>query len=175
MHLALFGAFLRVGILGYGGGPASIPLIHKEVVENYQWMTEDEFGDILALGNTLPGPIVTKLAGYIGYEKAGVPGAINGVAASSLPTVILMIGLFVALSNFQDQAWVDGVTNGVLPVVTVMMGVLTWNFIKRSKKDFGWKVLMLFITVGIILIEFVNIHPAIVIITLFAAALLQKK
>ena len=64
----LFLAFFRVGMLGYGGGPSSIPLVHQEVVKKYGWMDDDEFADVLALGNTLPGPIATKMAGYIGYR-----------------------------------------------------------------------------------------------------------
>jgi len=64
--LHIFLAFFRVGMLGYGGGPASIPLVHKEVVDKYKWMNEDDFSDVLALANTLPGPIATKMAGYIG-------------------------------------------------------------------------------------------------------------
>lgn len=55
-------------MLGYGGGPGSIPLIHKEVVDKYEWMSDEDFGDLLALANTLPGPIATKLAGYIGHR-----------------------------------------------------------------------------------------------------------
>ena len=70
-QLDIFIAFFRSGILGFGGGPASIPLVHKEVVGNFGWMTDDEFADVLSIGNTLPGPIATKMAGYIGYRVGG--------------------------------------------------------------------------------------------------------
>lgn len=174
MQWRIFLAFFRVGMLGYGGGPASIPLVHKEVVEHYKWMTDEEFGDVLALGNTLPGPIVTKLAGYIGYKKGGALGAVNGVIAIVGPTGVLMIALFAVLANFQDAAWVNGITNGVLPVVTVMMGVLTWSFIQKSTKDLGWVRVLFFIIFGLLIISVLNVHPAIVIVLLIAAALLQK-
>ena len=64
--------FARTGVTGYGGGPSTIPLIEYEAVQKYKWMTEDEFGDILALANTLPGPIATKMAAYIGYKVNGL-------------------------------------------------------------------------------------------------------
>lgn len=67
----LFISFLRTGLLGYGGGPSTIPLVHKEVVHQYKWMDDEEFGNVLALGNSLPGPIMTKMAGYIGYRIGG--------------------------------------------------------------------------------------------------------
>lgn len=171
----LFMAFLRVGLLGYGGGPSSIPLVHKEVVEKYQWMTDDEFSDVLAIGNTLPGPIATKMAGYIGYRLAGISGMFNALIATTLPTVILMIALITSLVSFRDLPAVQGMTNGVLPVVAVMMGVLTWSFVERSKKDFGWLKTIVLILITIVVTEIAGIHPAIVIGSLILIALLKKQ
>ncbi|MBU9711710.1 chromate transporter [Evansella tamaricis] len=170
----IFMAFFRVGMLGYGGGPASIPLIHQEVVQKYEWMTSDEFSDILAIGNTLPGPIATKMAGYIGYRISGVTGMINAIIASVIPTVILMIILLTSLASFRDYPWVQGMTHGVLPVVAVMMGVLTWSFIERSKKDFGWWKVAALVALSVVLIQLIGLHPAIVIAVLIAMVLLKK-
>lgn len=133
-YLNLFIAFFRSGILGYGGGPSSIPLVHKEVVGNFKWMNDEEFGDVLALGNALPGPINTKMAGYIGYRVAGILGMLVAILSSILPTIILMIVLLTSLAQYKDQPWVQGMTKGVLPVVAVMMGVLTWQFFSSSKR-----------------------------------------
>src|SRR4051794_36642614 len=69
MELAI--GFARTGVTGYGGGPSTIPLIEFEAVKKYKWMNEDEFVEILALANTLPGPIATKMAAYIGYKVKG--------------------------------------------------------------------------------------------------------
>ncbi len=84
-QIDLFIAFFRSGILGFGGGPSAIPLVHKEVVTIYKWMNDEEFSDVLALGNTLPGPINTKMAGYIGYRVGGVIGMINAVLSLDCP------------------------------------------------------------------------------------------
>src|SRR5699024_159914 len=78
----IFMAFFRAGMLGYGGGLSAIPLMHKEVVVTYRWMDDDEFSDILALANTLPGPINTKLSGYIGYRLAGMKGLLHALIES---------------------------------------------------------------------------------------------
>ncbi len=99
----LFLAFLIPGILGYGGGPASIPLIEHEVVKNYEFLTTTEFGEILALGNALPGPIATKLAGYIGYHVAGTPGAIVALIATIVPSLVAMILLLGLIMKFKDS------------------------------------------------------------------------
>ncbi|WP_449538028.1 chromate transporter [Ferdinandcohnia sp. Marseille-Q9671] len=173
-QLQLFLAFFRVGMLGYGGGPSSIPLVHKEVVEKYKWMNDDEFSDVLALGNTLPGPIATKMAGYIGYRVAGIVGMINAVLATIVPTILLMIVLLTFLSSLKDQPWVQGMTKAVIPVVGVMLASLTWDFFKKSKDSLGWKFAIVIIVVSFVLIEFVGIHPGIIIAVLLVAALAKK-
>lgn len=156
-------AFLRVGLLGYGGGPAAIPLIQREAVDTYKWMNDEEFSDILAIGNTLPGPIATKMAGYIGYRVSGYSGMINAVIASVLPTVVLMIIFLLSLASFREYGWVQGMTNGVLPIVAVMLGLLTWGFIEKSKNDLGWLTVVLLAVVSALLIEWLGLHPAVLI------------
>lgn len=80
-------------MLRYGGGPSSIPLVRAEVVTKYRWMTDEEFAEILAIANALPGPIATKMASYIGYEQAGILGAAVAVFASVAPSLILLMAL----------------------------------------------------------------------------------
>jgi len=77
----LMGFFLS-NVLGYGGGPASIPLMYQEIVNHYHWSSDQQFSNILALGNTLPGPIATKFAAFVGYDVAGIPGALIALAAT---------------------------------------------------------------------------------------------
>ncbi|CAI9385700.1 MULTISPECIES: chromate transporter [Bacillaceae] len=171
----LFLAFFRVGILGYGGGPSSIPLVKNEVVDKYKWMTDDEFSDVLALGNALPGPIATKMAGYIGWQVKGVFGMIIAIIASVVPTILLMIVLLTFLNSFKDKPWVLGMTKAVVPVVGVMLGVLTVDFLKKVNTRFGVKLTIGLVVASIILLVLLNIHPAIVIGVVIVISLLSKK
>lgn len=168
----IFIAFFRSGLLGFGGGPSAIPLVQKEVVDTYQMMTNEEFTDVLAIGNTLPGPIATKMAGYIGYRVGGWLGLINALIASVLPTVLLMIFLLATLKQFKDFHFVKGMTNGVVPVVTVMMGVLTWDFLKKSKESLGWIVGGIILAISLVGMIVLKIHPGILIAALLVIALL---
>jgi len=170
----LFYAFLKVGLLGYGGGPSSIPLVHKEVVERYKWLSNDEFADILALGNTLPGPIATKMAGYIGYRVAGLIGMVNAVLASIVPTILLMIILLTSLTSFKDLDWVKGMTKAVVPVVGVMLAVLTWEFFENARKGLNWGKAILLTIISLVLLEFLQVHPGIVIAILLGVAIARK-
>ncbi len=155
--------FTRAGILGYGGGPASIPLFYKEAVERYKWVSHEEFGDIVALGNTLPGPIVTKTAGYIGYRVAGLLGCLAAVAATVIPTVLLMVLLLGYLYQIQDASWVKGMTTAIQPVIGVMMFVLAYSFFKDSWKSQGRLLTLLLVAVSLVVLQIFGWHPAILI------------
>ncbi|MCU9612971.1 chromate transporter [Caldibacillus lycopersici] len=173
-YLNIFIAFFRSGILGYGGGPSSIPLVYDEVVKRYKWMDDEDFSDVLALGNTLPGPIATKMAGYIGYRVGGIVGMLVALIATILPTAVLLILFLTVLQAYKDIAWVNGISKAVVPVVGVMMGVLTWDFIKKSKGYFGWLMTTVLVIVSLIVLQVLSIHPGILIAGLLAAALLKK-
>lgn len=175
MHKDLFIAFFRAGMLGYGGGLSAIPLMHKEVVKTFKWMDDDEFSDILALANTLPGPINTKLSGYIGWRLGGIWGLINCICATVLPTAILMTLLLTILNVYKGKPWVQGMSKGVLPIAGVMIGVLAWDFIKKSKTQLGWLQTIIFIAISIVVMQLLGIHPAFLIIALILSALFTKE
>jgi len=167
----IFIAFFRSGILGFGGGPSTIPLVKKEVVDIFKMMNDEEFSDVLSIGNTLPGPIATKMAGYIGYRVGGWLGLINALIATVLPTVVMMIILLASLNEFKDFDFVKGMTNGVVPIVAVMLGVLTWDFLKKSKKTLGWKIGSIILIASFVAMILLGIHPGIVIAVLLVLAL----
>ncbi|MFD2044854.1 chromate transporter [Ornithinibacillus salinisoli] len=163
----IFLAFFIPGILGYGGGPASIPLVENEVVKRYEWMSVQEFSEVLALANSLPGPIATKMAGYIGYEVGGVFGATVGVFATVAPSLLIMIALLGVLYKYKDSSKVKRLTMFVRPVIAILLGLMAWRFFFESYDGIGlWHTLIL--TIGsYLLIERVKIHPAFVIIGAF--------
>lgn len=168
----LFAAFFRVGILGFGGGPSAIPLFHAEAVKKYDWMTEDEFSDTLALANTMPGPIATKMAGYIGYRIGGIVGSMTALIALVVPTVLMMILLLGALQQFKGVEWVNSMSAAVVPVVAVMLGVMTWDFVKKSGQSLGWPRAALLLGISVLLMEILHIHPVVLIIGILLIVLL---
>ncbi|HSP21525.1 MAG TPA: chromate transporter [Planococcus sp. (in: firmicutes)] len=168
----LFAAFFRVGILGFGGGPSAIPLFHAEAVKKYDWMTEDEFSDTLALANTMPGPIATKMAGYIGYRIGGIVGSMTALIALVVPTVLMMIVLLGALQQFKGVEWVNSMSAAVVPVVAVMLGVMTWDFVKKSGQSLGWPRAALLLGISVLLMEILHVHPVILIIGVLLIVLL---
>ncbi|ASN04141.1 chromate transporter [Virgibacillus necropolis] len=159
----IFLAFFIPGILGYGGGPASIPLVENEVVERYEWMNVQEFSEMLALANSLPGPIATKMAGYIGYDEGGILGAIIGVFAAVAPSLIIMILLLGFLFKYKDSSRVKRLTQYVRPVIAILLGVMAWQFFAESSEGIGiWQTALITIS-SYLLIERMKVHPAFVI------------
>lgn len=128
----LFIGFARATLLGFGGGPSIVPLYENETVNTFHWMTKEEFGQALAFGNALPGPIATKLTMYIGYKVAGWPGALVALAAVTLPVGVAMIALFAVLGRFKDSPYLKGMVAGIRPVVFVMLAMLAYDFARYA-------------------------------------------
>ena len=164
IYVEIFLAFFIPGILGYGGGPASIPLIENQVVSTYGWMTTAEFSDTLAIGNALPGPIATKLAGYIGYEQGGILGAFVALFATVGPSLILMLLLLSLLYRNRNSPRVKRLSSFVLPAIAILMADLTFDFFSTSVKGISWLPTIIIAIISYFAMERFKIHPAIVIV-----------
>ena len=159
----LFLAFFIPGILGYGGGPASIPLVEHEVVEKYEWMTTQEFSEVVAIGNSLPGPIATKMAGYIGYTEGGIVGSIVTMIATVAPSLILMVFMMAILMKYKDEPEVKNLTKVIRPVIAILLAFMTIQFAQESVEGIGIAYTVIVMVVSFVLLEKVKLHPAFVI------------
>ncbi|UOR13980.1 chromate transporter [Halobacillus amylolyticus] len=164
LYWKIFLAFFIPGVLGYGGGPASIPLVENEVVSRYGWMNVQEFSEVLALANALPGPIATKLAGYIGYEQGGILGAAVGVFATVAPSLIIMVFLLGLLYKYKDSPKVQRMTLYVRPAIAILLGLIAYRFFAESQAQIGWIQMLLIAGSSYLLIERMKVHPAFVIL-----------
>lgn len=160
-------AFLIANLLGYGGGPASIPLVYEEVVNRYGWMTDAEFSNVLAVGNTLPGPIATKMATYVGYQVAGWTGSMVAVAATVLPSGIALIFMINLLRKFRESKAVKGITLLIQPVIAILMLRLTMDIADDAVQSVGIVQSLLIAAVSLWALHVRKIHPAIVIVAAF--------
>ncbi|NGQ97144.1 chromate transporter [Brevibacillus sp. SYP-B805] len=163
LYLQIFWAFFVANILGYGGGPPSIPLIQAEVVDHYHWITNEQFGEILALANALPSPIATKLGGYIGYEVGGVTGAIVALLATIAPTGIAMIALIGFMNLFRNAPQVKAMSQSIRPIIAVLFAVLTYQFFLSAIEQAGWMHTLILAAAAYFFLERKKAHPAMVI------------
>ncbi|GGL50469.1 chromate transporter [Sporolactobacillus putidus] len=163
LYWQIFLAFFIPGILGYGGGPASIPLIENEVVSHYHWMSVTTFSNVLAFANSLPGPIAPQMAGYIGYVQGGVAGSLIAIFATVAPSLILLILLLKLLYKFKDSPKVKRLTMLIRPIIVVMLGMMAYNFFAASKQASGWLPLIVIGALSFILMQRFRLHPAFII------------
>ncbi|AET66574.1 chromate transport protein ChrA [Desulfosporosinus orientis DSM 765] len=154
-------AFARASNLGFGGGPAVVPLIQIEVVERYHWMTNSEFTDALAVGNTLPGPIATKLAAYVGYQEAGWLGAVVANIGVVLPTALAVVLLARFLMKYSNSPVLKGMLKGVRPVVVVLIAQTAFEMGKGSFPNLTtWGIAL----ATVASLYWLKLHPAIIIL-----------
>jgi chromate transporter len=129
----IFILFTRVAIFSWGGGPASLALMQREVTAA-GWVTSSEFADAVALGNALPGPIAPQVSAYVGYKLAGTPGAIAAATGTVLPTTVLMLVMVVLFFGVKENPFVAAMLRAVRPVV---VGLLLWTAYDMARAVLG--------------------------------------
>ncbi len=100
--LKLFLVFLRVGFFAFGGAYSFLPLLEKELVNNYRWLDEREFSEVVGMAQMFPGALSIKFATYAGYKVAGIPGAIVANVGNILPPVLCMLLVSLVYSKYRD-------------------------------------------------------------------------
>ena len=120
VYFYLFIIFFKVGVLGFGGGYAILTLIFQDV-QAFGIMSAHEFANLVALSQVTPGPIAINAATYVGYNAAGVPGAVLATVAVSLPSFILCMLVLLFLHKFQTNKVVMGVLAGIRPATVGLM------------------------------------------------------
>ncbi|MDY0404988.1 chromate transporter [Virgibacillus sp. 179-BFC.A HS] len=164
LYWKIFWAHFISNLLGYGGGPATIPLLEHEVVDHYHWQTTAQFSEMVALGNALPGPIATKLAAYIGYDVGGIIGSIIALFATIAPSLIMMIALLGLLMRYKNSPKVKAMTQYVRPTIAVLLAVMTYDFFFQSYETAGLLHTLLIGVVGYFALEKWRISPVYVVL-----------
>lgn len=135
-YIEIFKHFLMLGAISFGGPAAHIGYFHQKFVQQLQWLSQEKYGQIVALSQFLPGPGSSQVGFAVGYQKAGLLGAITAFIAFTFPSVILMIALAQLSHQLSDSSYFYGVTHGLklLAVVVVTDAVITMfnSFCKTS-------------------------------------------
>ena len=119
-HLAMFYLFFRIGLLGFGGGLAMLPLIFQGV-QDFGFMSRQEFSNLVALSQITPGPVAVNAATYVGYNYSGFSGAAIATLGVTLPSFILMFFVANLVMKYYGTIVVSGSLTGVKPVVTALI------------------------------------------------------
>jgi chromate transporter len=127
--------FLKLGTIGFGGPAAHIALMEREVVGRRQWLTREEFLDLVGATNLIPGPNSTELAIHIGRIRAGVPGLVVAGAAFILPAFFIVAALGWTYQRFGSLPETGALLRGIKPVMVVIVVQALVNLGRSAVKN----------------------------------------
>lgn len=151
IFLQLFYTFFKIGLFGFGGGYAMISMIQGEVVTRHEWLSSNEFTDIIAISQMTPGPIGINSATYVGYSAVvnagyshavGILGSTIATVSVVLPSFILMVLISKFFLKYQKHPIIASVFEGLRPGVVGLL--VAAALVLMNRENFGtynWQIL----------------------------------
>jgi len=115
IYVKLFIVFARIGLFGFGGGMAMLPMIYQGA-EKFGLMSANEFSNLVAISQVTPGPIAVNAATYVGYNCAGYTGAFAATLGVAVPSFVLVVIVSYFIKKFEESTIIKGAFSGIRPV-----------------------------------------------------------
>ena len=144
--------FLKLGTWGFGGPVALVGYMHRDLVENKKWISEDDYKEGLALSQLAPGPLAAQLAIYIGYVHYRYLGATVAGLAFVIPSFLMVLGIGYAYVRFEGLRWLQDAFYGVGAAVIAIIAISSYKLTTKSigKNYLLWAIFILLALVTII-------------------------
>ncbi len=151
IYLQLLSSFTRIGAFTFGGGWAMISLIEREVVETRKWIGREDFLDLLAVAQSLPGILAVNISVAVGDRLRGWRGSVAAAAGTILPCflIILAIAMFLTPELIQNNRVEASIFRGIRPAVVALIIAPVITTAKSSK--IGWKNVWIPIVVALLI------------------------
>lgn len=154
--IELFLEFVLLALVAFGGATALLPEMHRVVVENHHWLDDTTFTHLYAIAQAAPGPNVLVVS-LIGWEIAGLPGALATTLAMCLPMSILIYLLIDRWESFSGKRWQKAVSLGVAPLAVglIFSGATLIGLSARFALG-GWLAVLLVLAISL---RWRGLHP----------------
>ena len=172
IYWEIFLVFFRIGAFTFGGGYAMLPLIQNAVVDKKKWLRDKEFIDMLALAQSMPGPIALNTAVFVGNKKKGIKGSIFSSLGIILPSFITILLLVIVFTQFRDNSSVEAVFKGIRPAVVALIFAPLLRMGKNA--EITWATLWIPITVALV-VGLLHVSPIHIILAAIILGLLYQK
>ena len=131
---SLLASMFKIGLFTFGGGYAMISLLEREFVEKKNWLSHDEFMDLVVIAESTPGPIAINCATYIGYKVGKMSGSVAATIGMVMPSlgIIFLISLF--FDRFLSITWVSSAFRGIQACVVFLILSAGLKMLKKMKK-----------------------------------------
>ena len=121
IYLKLFLVFAKIGVFGFGGGMAMLPMIYQGA-QSFGLMSADEFSNLVAISQVTPGPMAVNAATYVGFNCAGYAGAFAATLGVAMPSFLLVTLACYFISKFKESKAIEGAFAGIRPVTVGLIG-----------------------------------------------------
>lgn len=149
--IQLFIVFFKIGAFTFGGGWAMISIIEKEIVDKKHWVTKEEFLDLLAVAQSIPGILAVNMAVAVGDKIRGRRGAIISALGTIIPSfaMILFIAIFLTPDMIKSNETLNNIFRGIRPAVVALIIAPVFKNAKVAK--IGWKTVAIPIVVALLI------------------------
>ncbi len=166
--LLLYLEFFKVGLFAVGGGLATIPFL-QDLGARTEWFTQGELANMIAVSESTPGPMGINMASYVGFDSAGIIGAVVATLGTITPSIFIIMAISTVLDKFHDNPIVQGIFYGIRPasaalIVAAALQVAEVGFSKETEMGnvlFPSGILLALIIWGFMYHSGKKIHPVI--------------
>ena len=162
----IFWIFAKIGAFTIGGGIPMIAAIKKELVER-QWLTDEDFIDIITLAQTAPGLFAVNIAILTGHKLRGTKGSIVATIGSALPPFIIILLVAMFFTSYKDNEYVIKAFKGIRPAVVALIGVPMLDMLRSTRmRWWSWLIVVSSMT----LVCLLSVSPIYILICVIAVA-----
>lgn len=147
----LFFTFFKIGAFTFGGGWAMISIIEKEIVDKHHWLEREDFLDLLAVAQSLPGILAVNIAVAIGDKLKGMRGSIVAALGTILPsfTMILLIAVFLTPDLIKNNETLSAIFKGIRPAVVAL--IIAPVISSGKAAHLNWRTIIIPVTVALLI------------------------
>lgn len=151
IYLQLFITFVKIGTFTFGGGWAMIAIIQREIVENHHWIEQEEFLDLLAVAQSMPGILAVNISTVIGDRLRGLRGSLCAALGTILPSflIILFIATFLTPDTIKNNAVISRIFKGIRPCVVAL--VIAPVITTAKAVGITWKTVIIPVAVALLI------------------------
>ena len=132
-YINAFCTFFKIGLFTIGGGYAMVPLIEEEVVNKKHWISKEEFLDLLAISQSVPGVFAVNFSIFIGYTLKKFRGALSLALGAILPSFLIILAIALFFHQFKEYEAVENIFKGIRPAVVALIAAPTFSMAKSAK------------------------------------------
>lgn len=131
----LFCSFFKIGLFTFGGGLAMLALMEEQCVEKKHWITHDEMMDVTVIAESTPGPIAINCATYVGYQQAGMAGALAATVGVVLPSFFIIYLISMFFNQFLEIKIIANAFKGIKAAVGIIILDAAIMMIRKMEKN----------------------------------------